>query len=203
MKIHGNYSASGKPEKVVDQTVFRQGRIERVLSPGVYSLIVGNGQRITVKGRAGLAIGSMLRFDPGSMESQVPGLGADESEGLTARSIHAVLPLAFGGKDAIADLTVFVERTPQGVGAEPQGITFVFTVLTEFQGEVQWCVYLKGKGFSLQVHKDGGKDRESVSARIREIEKNLQGKGYFLLSPSVVLKERFRMPGGSHLNLRG
>jgi flagellar biosynthesis protein len=111
--------------------------------------------------------------------------------------------LAFGGKGSQAKLEVFSERKP---GKGPSQQTFVaylvFTVETEKNGRVQWNVHLKGRQLSLQVFAPDS-DMEDLSILVGEIERALEGKGFYLMGKAIFLDKPFRVPDGFRLNVTG
>lgn len=119
--------------------------------------------------------------------------------------LSAFLPLGFGGKGASARLEIFVEERSKSTSPKSEPASyFVFTVKTEKQGEIQWSIYLKGKGVALHVYanpKGGSKDL--LRKLTQEIEKSLEVKGYILIAPTVFLSRPFKIPEGFRLNLKG
>lgn len=186
---------------------FMLGRIEKVIGPGRFIVVLDNGVRVTAMGSKALKVNTRVRVFPpegiaenkGS-EREVPPLAQDNGIQWTA-----IFPLGFGGSQAQARLQVFVERKKEGSWAKrTTAAYFVFWVNTEKQGLLQWSVHLKGRQVALQVYSDGkGPEKNSLRALSATIEKNLQSRGFSLMASTVFLAHAFRVPEGFHLGLRG
>src|SRR5690349_360136 len=95
-KLPGPYPASRNPGDV------SLGHVVEVMAPGRYVVALPAGGAVEVEGEPGLQVGSSVRvLKPvnGSLKvAQEPGVPWE-----------ALIPLAFGGKNAKAELKVYVE----------------------------------------------------------------------------------------------
>ena len=186
-------------------TGFQLGRIEKVLEPGRFIVVLKDGARVTAMGSPALEANTRVRVFP-------PG-GISQGREKTAERIPlpmeagsqwtALIPLGFGGKHSTARLQVFVEKKRPGEKGAP-AVYLVFWIRTEKQGELQWSIYLRGRQVALQVFAPGGvKAKDGFKELVGGVEKNLEGRGFKLLAPTVFLGKPFRVPEGFRLNLRG
>ena len=184
----------------------QEGRVEKVISPGVYQVALGDGAQVRVRGGGALRVGDKVRV--GSAEPSRTGKAGPSgtTEGAAAEAglqWWAMIPLGFGGRDAKAELRVYVEKKPKDA-KEGQAAYFIFSVTTEGQGEIQWSVYLRAKRVALQVYARLKGDSERALRELAgKVEKALRDKGYVLEVPTVFLAKPFRVPAGFRLNVRG
>jgi hypothetical protein len=183
----------------------RMAVVERVLEPGRFMVSLENGEKLEVRGGNSLKPGHKVQV---LFEEGKPSVGETRSgvSGIPKETITqwtAWIPLAFGGKGSQAKLDVFSERKP-GRGPSQRAFVayFVFTVETEKNGRVQWNVHLKGRQISLQVFAPDS-DVEGLRALIGEVERALEGKGFYLTGKAVLLDKPFRVPDGFRLNVTG
>jgi len=187
-----------------------EGRIQSVLGSGIFVASLGNGEKIEVRGSPALKIGDRVQVSlPASGKSKDLGMVSTEvfSSFVSESGFQwsALIPLAFGGKNAATRLEVFVEELKKGAWEKATPATyFVMTVQTEKLGEIQWSIYIKGHQVAIQVY---AKMKEGKSGElgklIVEIEETLQKKGFKLIAPAVVLNRPFKIPAGFRVNLRG
>jgi hypothetical protein len=183
----------------------RMAVVEKVLEPGRFMVSLENGEKLEVRGGNSLKPGHKVQvlFEEGKppVREARPGISGVPKE--TISQWTAWIPLAFGGKGSQAKLEVFSERKP---GKGPSQQTFVaylvFTVETEKNGRVQWNVHLKGRQLSLQVFAPDS-DMEDLSILVGEIERALEGKGFYLMGKAIFLDKPFRVPDGFRLNVTG
>lgn len=192
----------------LSQEGFRLGRIEKVIEPGRFVVILENGERVTADGSPALKINYPVRVLPAS-DALSASKGGKELLPPSLEEIGtlwtAFLPLDFGGRGASVKLQAFVEvKMRNGLGKSPRAVYFVIWTRTEKLGELQWSIYLKGRQVSLQVFAEGG-DREKggVSNLAAGVEKGLKRLGFVLAAPTVYLSRPFRVPEGFRLNVRG
>lgn len=189
--------------------VAKEGLIERVLEPGYFVVVMGDGSKIAVRGSDSLRPGNQVRVLPSPLKSDEPEIPVrirPQGEGGTGGFQSTVfMPLAFGGDKASARLEIFVERqVRRPLEKTASAVYFVFTVQTEGQGELQWSIYLKGKQVTLQVHAQPEElKKERLKNLVREVEKSLKTKGYSMMGPTVFLNRPFKAPEGFRLNVRG
>ncbi len=184
------------------------GIIGKVTGPGKYIVNLMDGQQISVRGARGIKVGDEVhvltnvenvKVTKDNLESQEvkfkePGL-----------QLHAFLPLGFGGKDASASLRVYVEKKKdEFLKNFLPAIYFVFNIHTEKLGELQWSIYMKGRQVAIQVFSDIVHIENDVFKKIvNNVEKNLRDAGFHLMTPTVFLKNAFRIPEGFRLNVKG
>jgi hypothetical protein len=149
-----------------------------------------------------------VRVFPSSRLNENPkGENTTNTQNLQENRAHlsALIPLAFGGKKALARLQIFVERKTGATRFKnTPAVYFVFFVRTENQGDLQWSVYLKERQISLQVFAEGkGDEKEELKSLIGKVEKSLKNRGFILLAPTVLLTHPFRIPEGFQMNVRG
>jgi hypothetical protein len=206
---------SGLPRmaKILDGGVpfsdFRLGRIEKVLESGRFVVVLENGTQVTAEGSQALKVGNCVRVFPPSgvswkvgKEQELPPPALNESGTLWT----AFLPLGFGGKKSSVRLQTFVDtKIQRGIEKGSRAVYFVLWTRTEKLGEIQWCIYLKGRQISIQVFAGGeGFDKQgSLKNLAIGIEKNLKGLGFVLAVPTVFLPRPFRIPEGFRLNIKG
>ena len=199
---------AGKGFRALTQ-VAKEGLVEKVLEPGCFVVVLGDGSKITVRGSESLRPGSRVRVLPGSSnmkESEAPSrVGTQTAGDESGFQWTALIPLAFGGRRAEAHLEVFVERRVKGLLEKGiLAVYFVFTVQTEAQGEIQWSIYIRGKQVTLQVHAPRGEsEREGLKNLILEIEKSLKKRGFLVSGPTIILNRPFKAPEGFRLNVKG
>ena len=173
-------------------------RVAEVIAPGRYVVTLSTGRAAEVEGEPGLDVGAPGRVLKPGIESQKvaqePGVPWE-----------ALIPLGFGGKDALAELKVYVERIGEKAsrGTKP-GVYLVLECMTELQGKCQWSIYLRGNSVQIQVYPgDGVELGERFLSMVREVEESLKKKGFGLAGSTVILKKRFSLPRGFHLNIKG
>ena len=209
----GLESSSGTERKFPNPVNRNNGRvvsgiIEKVLSPGRFTVSLSSGQKIQVRGSDSLAVGHRVQVSwsvikgAESVSAIPPVLNNLEAEGYLW---SAFIPLGFGGEGSFARLEVFVEKRRKMILEKFQpGIYFIFTAITREQGELQWSVYLKERQVTLQIHSDsGGSGRKRIEELARIVEKRLKSLGFVLTVPTVFLSKRFKAPSGFRLNVRG
>lgn len=89
------------------------------------------------------------------------------------------------------------------VEAKP-AVYLILECVTEFQTQTQWNIYLKGRTIAIQVYPGEGIDVETaIGPLLNEVEENLKKKGFLITGPTVILKKKFKVPRGFHLNVKG
>jgi hypothetical protein len=118
---------------------------------------------------------------------------------------EALIPLGFGGKNAKAELKVYVERVGDKTSQETKpAVYLILECVTELQGKSQWSIYLRGNSVQVQVYPGDGVDAgERFLSLVREVEESLKKKGFRPAGSTVILKKRFSLPRGFHLNIKG
>src|SRR6185369_3029605 len=96
-----------------------EGRIQSVLGSGIFVASLGNGEKIEVRGSPALKIGDRVQVSlPASGKSKDLGMVSTEvfSSFVSESGFQwsALIPLAFGGKNAATRLEVFVEERKKG-----------------------------------------------------------------------------------------
>jgi hypothetical protein len=185
------------------------GTIDSVLEPGRFIVKSLTGETFEAKGRVSLTAGTkvsfLLPFDHSvKYESSIERKTVETlSDGGAFWKVF--IPLGFGGEVAKAKLEVFVGAKDQkSLGKNSPAIYFVFTVMTNVLGEIQWSVYLKEHQLSLQVYSAGGKKMaDQLKTLIQAVEKSLKSKGFYILAPTIVLSKSFKVPAGFRLNVSG
>lgn len=183
---------------------FKLGRIEAILEPGKFVVELENGVRVKATGSRALKLDSRVRVFPpaatlaGESEKEQP-LSLREKGVLW----KALFPLGFGGRKASARLQVFLEERPEALwDKNPRAVYFVVWTKTEKLGEIQWCLYLKGRQVSLQVFAEAG-EKSALRELVSGVERNLRGLGFVFATPPVFLNRPFKAPEGFRLNVRG
>ena len=187
---------------------FKLGKIEKILEPGRFVVVLENGSRVAAQGARTLKINSRVRvFPPGEISAGVKGESEPPASPLKGSGTQwrALLPLGFGGEKASARLRVFVEEKTGGLwNKNPRAAYFVVWTHTEKLGELQWSIYLKGREVSLQVFaKNGIDDKDGIRDLAANVEKSLKSRGFTLAAPTVYLGRPFKAPEGFRLNVRG
>jgi hypothetical protein len=205
---------SGLPRPVgglnagLSQMGFRLGKIEKVIDPGRFVVVLENGERVTADGSRTLKIDNRVRVFPspdglqgvkGEKELLPPPL--KENRALWT----AFMPLGFGGKESSLRLQTFGEvKMRSGLEKIPRAVYFVIWTRTEKLGELQWSIYLKERQVSLQVFAEGGgREKEGLRNLAAGVERGLKRLGFVLVTPTVYLSRPFRVPEGFRLNVRG
>lgn len=186
---------------------FKLGKIEKVLEPGRFVVVLENGERVTTQGFQNLKIGSRVRvFPPG----EIPGSANEEelqSDFLKKAGTQwtALLPLGFGGAKSSVRLKIFVEEKTEGPRDKgPRAVYFIIWTQTEKLGELQWSIYLRGRQLFLQVFLEKDTfDAVELKNLIGGVERNLKNKGFILAAPTAYLDHPFRVPEGFRLNVKG
>ena len=185
------------------------GVVEKVIEPGRFIVSFADGVKVRVHGSEGLKLGSRVQVQFSLNRLKGPE-GLPGAERLAPREesgfqMSALLPLAFGGKGANARLQVFIERQSRSaLDKFIPAIYFVFTVKTIELGEIQWSIHMKGRQVSIQVFAPGAqKLPEKLRMLTLEVEKGLRNRGFVLSTPTVYLNQRFKVPPGFRLNVRG
>jgi hypothetical protein len=200
----------GKPlsarEGALSNPEAKMGIVEKIIGPGKYIVSLENAVKVTVRSVQGLKVGNRVQvLPPGKGIKE--GMAEQKADSLTKRGLHwsASFPLGFGGKNAMARLKVFVEeKTGEFWNKNSPAVYFVFTVMTENQGELQWSIYLKGRQVAIQVFSPmKGVEKDDLKELILAVEKNLRNKGFVLSASTVLLAKPFKIPEGFRLNVRG
>ena len=188
----------------------KNGWVESILSPGRYIVSMEGGIKITVSGPEILKVGDQVQVLTNQASSVVKAGETNNTVNPSLFSENGVLwsimmPLAFGGKGALARLEAFVEKRSKNLKDKTeQASYFVFTLSTEKQGEIQWSIYLKGKQIALHVYvKSLNELKGGLKEMVREVETSLRRQGYVLMAPTVFLNRPFKAPPGFRLNVRG
>ena len=192
------------PGNVLPGTGFQFGRIEKVLEPGRFVVVLTDGARVTATGSPALEARTRVRvFPPAGISRGVGEMEAPIPLAESGSQWAVLIPLGFGGKRSAARLQVFVEKKKPG-NKGSLAVYLVFGVRTEKQGELQWSVYLKGRQVALQVFAPGPEEgMANFKDLVAGVEKNLENRGFKLMAPTVFLRKPFRVPEGFRLNLRG
>jgi hypothetical protein len=173
-------------------------RVVEVIAPGRYVVSLPAGGAVEVEGEPGLRVGSPVRvLKPANgllKAAQEPGVPWE-----------ALIPLGFGGKNAKAELKVYVERVGDKTSQETKpAVYLILECVTELQGKSQWSIYLRGNSVQVQVYPGDGVDAgERFLSLVREVEESLKKKGFRPAGSTVILKKRFSLPRGFHLNIKG
>lgn len=189
-------------------TGFRLGRIEKVLEPGRFVVLLESGVRVTAEGSRALKIESRVRvFPPREISSEVrtPKGSSVDLWNESGTYWAAFLPLGFGGQNASTHLQVFVEEKPEGfLNKSPRAVYFIVWIRTEKLGSLQWSIYLKGHEVSLRIFAEQGSvDRVGLKDLVVNVERSLKNKGFSFLAPTVYSERPFKVPEGFRLNVRG
>jgi hypothetical protein len=116
------------------------------------------------------------------------------------------LPLDFGGKNAHIKIEVYGSQRHSN-WADPiiqeKAFYLVITTKTEYQGTIQWSIYLKGNDLALQVYSNQAKMSDQVQQVVQTAEIALRQQGYRILYPTVFLKYPFQVPKKFIVELRG
>jgi len=190
---------------------FKEGIVERILGQGRFIVILGDGVRVQVSGPENLRPGSRVRVPVQRTLGKVLGNASTSSNGVTLSpegfaQWGALLPLAFGGKGAIARLEVFGDRSRKTFsGKNNLAVYFIFTVSTEKNGEITWGIHLRGKEIALQVYfsNRAGKSSEKFLTLVSEVENLLKKAGFLMPAPTIFLTKPIRVPFGFHLSTKG
>jgi len=173
--------------------------VSEVLGAGRYLVTLPAGVTLKVEGEAGLKIGDPVRVL--SIPDR-PDLSIWTEPGVPW---SAFIPLGFGGKNASAKLMVYVEKIAEmgQTEAEP-AVYLILECVTELQTPTQWSIYLKGRSIAIQVYPGEGAGAEAaIGFLVHEVEENLKKKGFLTTGPTVILKKKFKVPRGFHLNVKG
>lgn len=114
------------------------------------------------------------------------------------------IPLAFGGKRVKIKLDIFEEKNFKNeLKKSSPTIYFLITIQTEKQGEIHWRIYLKGFQVAIQVYAPVGEiTKGNLSKLITEVETSLKNKGYFIMTPTVILNRPLTGAAGFRLNVK-
>jgi len=204
---------SGSPRLVDDWKAgfsvsgFRLGRIEKIIEPGRFVVVLESGVRVTADGSKALKMGNRVRVFPSretlsdlKAQKEQP---ADSYRG-SATYWGAFLPLGFGGKKASTRLQIFVEEKQEGLwDKRSRAVYFIVWTQTEKLGGLQWSIYLRSYQVSLQVFAEQGVNKDELRDLVASVEKTLKSRGFSLLAPTVFLEHPFKAPEGFRLNVRG
>lgn len=169
-----------------------------MVGPGRYLISGASGVRVSAVGETGLKVGDPVRVLPSPSATQAVDPLSEPGQPWTA-----FIPLGFGGAKAAARLKVYVEKQRLSVKSG-SAVYLVLECETELQRMTQWSLYLRGRSVAIQVFPgEGVEPSDSLLGSISEVEENLKKKGFFLTSPTVILKRKFSVPRGFHLNVRG
>jgi hypothetical protein len=173
--------------------------VSGILGSGQYLIALPAGGILKVKGEAGLKIGDPVRL---LSTSDQPDLSIGKEPGVPW---SAFIPLGFGGKNASAKLSVYVEKIAEmGPKEAKPAVYLILECMTDLQTPTQWSIYLKGQSIAIQVYSGEGADAEdAIWPLVREVEENLKKKGFLKTGPTVILKKKFKVPRGFHLNVKG
>lgn len=174
-------------------------RVTDVLGGGRYSVLLSMGGILQVLGEEGLKVGDPVRVIQAPPSSL---LGPGEEPGVPW---SAFIPLGFGGRNASAELKVYIEKVSEkGLVEAKPAVYLVLECVTELQKPTQWSLYLKGRSIAMQVYPGEGIDAgEAILPLVREVEENFKKRGFLPMGPTVILKKRFKVPRGFHLNVKG
>jgi hypothetical protein len=184
------------------------GWIERIVDPGRYIVSLESGVKVTVRGPETLKVGEPVQVFENQMNPAYKAIDVNNKVSLLSDNgvlWSIMMPLAFGGKGALACLEAFVEKRTRNLKDKTKTATyFVFTHRTEKQGEIQWSIYLRGMQIALQVYsKDVDELAGGLKEMVRDVEESLRQCGYILMAPAVFLRKPFIPPPGFRINVRG
>jgi hypothetical protein len=154
---------------------------------------------LEVRGPEGIPVGAKVRVQWEGVRSPA---GEDVSSPVTPDRFMVLLPLAFGGRDAVVRVEAFVEKGPLRKGTS-RPVYFLVETETERVGKTQWGVHLKGRQVGLQVHATGGRAGSLVGPLVAEVEKRLTAAGFQWAHPVQWMSRPLRAPRGYGLSLRG
>ena len=198
------------PGNSFTQAHFRLGVVERILGPGRFIVAVDGNLKVEVQGSAFLKVGSpvkmLLKKFPDHVADRVLKRPSLEMPIENRPQWTVSMSLGFGGKNAASRLEVYTDRKNIPLfGKDDSAIYFVFSTGTEMQGEIQWCVHLMGKYVSIRVYKNDGMKKMPIDFEtiLRNLEDSLRKKGFFVSTPTVILKRPMGMVGAFQYALRG
>jgi hypothetical protein len=177
--------------------------VAEILRDGTYQVRFG-GNSIEATGPSGLKIGDRVRVTV--LKTEGP---AREGERFPAPrpdgtgSFTALLPLAFGGADAVIRLEAFVGKKQESRG-KTRPVYFLVETETLSLGKTQWGVHLMGRRVALQVHvEDHPRPEEPWKSMSLEVENSLRMAGFEMDYPTQWVVKPLRIPEGYGLSVRG
>jgi hypothetical protein len=187
--------------------VLREGVVHEVLGQGHYSIALEGGSKVQARGSTALKPGDKVQVLSPEPPQGTGGQVEEEAPPLLDSGLmwSALMPLAFGGPKANAELEVHVEkRSKEPFKKNGPVVYFVFIVKTEGQGEIQWGIHLNGRQVALQVYApQWGHQKEKIRSLAGQVEKALVGRGFVMSGQVIFSGHPLRRPSDTRLNLRG